>query len=109
MGAVEFLVCPSTGKFYFSGLRAWLQVGHGVTEATTGLDLVKLALHVARGGRLVGDPPQERGYAVAARLCAVDAENDFRPAPGRLARLRLPSGAGLRVDSGVREGGHPRN
>jgi acetyl-CoA carboxylase carboxyltransferase component/biotin carboxyl carrier protein len=81
-----------------------LQVEHPITEATTGLDLVKMQLHVARGGRLTGAPPQVSGHAIEARLCAEDPENRFTPAPGRLSRLRLPAGTGIRVDAGVREG-----
>ncbi len=69
-----------------------LQVEHPVTEVTTGLDLVKLQLHVARGGRLDGDAPAGAGHAVEARLCAEDPEHGFAPAPGRLALLRLPAG-----------------
>ena len=53
-----------------------------MTEATTGLDLVKLQLHVATGGRLEGDPPAARGHAVEARVNAEDAERGFAPAPG---------------------------
>jgi acetyl/propionyl-CoA carboxylase alpha subunit/acetyl-CoA carboxylase carboxyltransferase component len=103
-GTVEFLVDPDTGRFLFLEVNTRLQVEHPVTEATTGLDLVKLQLHVAGGGRLTGEPPPVRGHAVEARLCAEDPENGFAPAPGRLARLTLPTGTGIRVDSGFREG-----
>ena len=103
-GTVEFLVDPDTGSFLFMEVNTRLQVEHPVTEATTGLDLVKLQLHVARGGRLIGAPPQVSGHAIEARVCAEDPENAFTPAPGRLARLRLPAGTGIRVDAGVREG-----
>jgi len=103
-GTVEFLLDPVTHEFLFMEVNTRLQVEHPVTEATSGLDLVKLQLHVARGGRLDGAPPRVRGHAVEARLCAEDPEQGFVPAPGRLARLRLPTGAGIRVDSGVREG-----
>ena len=103
-GTVEFLVDPATQQFLFMEVNTRLQVEHPVTEVTTGLDIVKLQLHVASGGRLEGSPPPVRGHAVEARLCAEDPEQGFVPAPGRLARLRLPTGAGLRVDSGVREG-----
>jgi acetyl/propionyl-CoA carboxylase alpha subunit len=103
-GTVEFLVDPATQQFLFMEVNTRLQVEHPVTEVTTGLDIVKLQLHVASGGHLEGGPPPVRGHAVEARLCAEDPEQGFVPAPGRLARLRLPTGAGLRVDSGVREG-----
>ena len=103
-GTVEFLVDPDTGSFLFMEVNTRLQVEHPVTEATTGLDLVKLQLHVAQGGRLTGAPPPVSGHAIEARICAEDPENAFTPAPGRLARLRLPAGAGIRVDAGVREG-----
>ncbi|MEV4701783.1 carboxyl transferase domain-containing protein [Actinoplanes sp. NPDC049316] len=103
-GTVEFLVDPDTGRFMFLEVNTRLQVEHPVTEATTGLDLVKLQLHVAAGGRLTGAPPPVRGHAVEARLCAEDPEHGFAPAPGRLARLTLPTGTGVRVDPGFREG-----
>ncbi|HET8661990.1 MAG TPA: biotin carboxylase N-terminal domain-containing protein, partial [Micromonosporaceae bacterium] len=104
VGTVEFLVDPATRRFLFLEVNTRLQVEHPVTEATTGLDLVKLQLHVAGGGRLAGEPPAVRGHAVEARLCAEDPEHGFAPAPGRVTRLALPSGPGIRVDSGVREG-----
>ncbi|HZC70741.1 MAG TPA: carboxyl transferase domain-containing protein [Jatrophihabitans sp.] len=103
-GTVEFLVDPVTGEFWFMEVNARLQVEHPVTEETTALDLVKLQLHVARGGRLVGRPPTVRGHAIEARLCAEDVEQGFAPAPGRIVLWRPPSGAGIRVDTGIAEG-----
>ena len=103
-GTVEFLVDPATGSFQFMEVNTRLQVEHPVTEVTTGCDLVKLQLHIAQGGRLTGTQPTVSGHAIEARLNAEDPENGFAPAPGRLARLRLPAGSGIRVDAGVREG-----
>ncbi|MFL6097174.1 MAG: carboxyl transferase domain-containing protein [Blastococcus sp.] len=75
-----------------------------MTEETTGLDIVKLQLHVAAGGRLEGEPPREFGHAVEARLNAEDAEQGFAPAPGQVELLRLPTGPGVRVDTGMSVG-----
>ena len=102
-GTVEFLVDPTTREFLFMEVNARLQVEHPVTEATTGVDLVKLQLRVAAGHPLEGDPPPVHGHAVEARLCAEDPEHGFEPAPGRVAMLRLATGPGIRIDSGVRE------
>ncbi len=101
---VEFLYEPARKHFSFMEVNARLQVEHPVTEAVTGLDLVKLQLHVAAGGRLEGEPPASVGHAVEARLCAEDPALGFAPAPGRIALLRLPSGPGIRVDTGVAQG-----
>jgi len=79
-------------------------VEHPVTEETTGLDIVKLQLHVAAGGRLEGDPPARSGHAIEARLNAEDAEQGFAPAPGRVELMRLPTGPGVRVDTGMSVG-----
>src|ERR1700712_2069022 len=103
-GTVEFLYQPTEQLFTFLEVNTRLQVEHPVTEETTGLDIVKLQLHVAAGGRLVGDPPAEYGHAVEARLNAEDAEQGFAPAPGRVALMRLPSGPGVRVDTGMSGG-----
>ncbi len=103
-GTVEFLVDPTTGGFMFMEVNTRLQVEHPVTEATTGIDLVKLQLHVACGGLLAPAPPPVRGHAVEARLCAEDPEAGFRPAPGRIVLLRPPAGPGIRVDGGIAEG-----
>src|SRR4051812_28300738 len=103
-GTVEFLYQPDERLVTFLEVNTPLQVEHPVTEETTGLDLVKLQLHVAGGGRLEGDPPPGNGHAVEARLNAEDAEQGFAPAPGRVELMRLPTGPGVRVDTGFSEG-----
>ncbi|MEV0900505.1 carboxyl transferase domain-containing protein [Actinoplanes sp. NPDC049802] len=103
-GTVEFLFHPSEKLFAFLEVNTRLQVEHPITEITTGTDLVKLQLHVAAGGRLTGEQPAEQGHAVEARLNAEDPDRDFAPSPGRIARLELPAGPGIRVDTGVSEG-----
>ncbi|RSM74316.1 fused acetyl/propionyl-CoA carboxylase subunit alpha/methylmalonyl-CoA decarboxylase subunit alpha [Actinoplanes sp. ATCC 53533] len=101
---VEFLYHPGEKLFAFLEVNTRLQVEHPITEITTGVDLVRLQLHVANGGRLEGAQPAETGHAVEARLNAEDPDRDFAPSPGRIARLVLPAGPGIRVDTGVSEG-----
>jgi len=103
-GSAEFLIDPATRQFIFGDFIIQPQSGHLVTELTTGLDLVKLQLDIARGGRLSGSPAPARGYAIEVGLAAEDPEHAFAATPGRVAALRLPSGAGIRVDAGVAEG-----
>ncbi|MVU75945.1 ATP-grasp domain-containing protein [Nocardia sp. ET3-3] len=101
---VEFLYHPGDELFAFLEVNTRLQVEHPITEATTGFDLVRAQLMVASGHKLEGEPPLERGHAIEARLNAEDPDRDFAPAPGRIARLDLPAGPGIRVDTGVSEG-----
>lgn len=102
-GTVEFLYQPDERQFAFLEVNTRLQVEHPITEVTNEFDLVKAQLHVAAGGRLT-ERPREAGHAVEARLNAEDPDRDFAPAPGRISRLDLPAGPGIRVDTGVAEG-----
>ncbi|MCP2251643.1 Acetyl/propionyl-CoA carboxylase, alpha subunit [Prauserella aidingensis] len=101
---VEFLYHPDERLLAFLEVNTRLQVEHPITEATTSFDLVKAQLHVAEGGALTGPQPQESGHAVEARLNAEDPDRDFAPAPGHISLLTLPSGPGVRVDTGVGTG-----
>jgi len=103
-GTVEFLYQPQTQRFAFMEMNTRLQVEHPVTECTTGLDLVKLQIHVARGGKLEGEPACTRGHAIEVRLNAEDPDNNFGPAPGVVERFRNLTGPGIRVETGVAEG-----
>ena len=103
-GTVEFLYQPARQSFWFMEMNTRLQVEHPVTECTTGLDLVKLQIHIARGGHLLGEAPRTTGHAIEVRLNAEDADNGFAPAPGVIKRFRILTGPGVRVDTGVAEG-----
>ena len=85
--------------FAFLEVNTRLQVEHPITEATTGLDLVKLQILVADGHRLEGDPPPNFGYAIEARLNAEDADNGLRAVTGQ-------RGAADPADRSRHPGGH---
>ncbi len=103
-GTVEFLYEPEINRFSFMEMNTRLQVEHPVTECTTGLDLVKLQIYVAHGGRLEGEPPRTTGHAIEVRLNAEDPDNGFAPAPGAIERFRILPRPGVRIDTGVAEG-----
>ena len=103
-GTVEYLYQPEDKIFTFLEVNTRLQVEHPITEATTGIDLVKLQIFVASGGALAGECPPEFGHAVEARLNAEDTDNGFAPAPGIVRLLKFPLGSGIRVDTGIAQG-----
>ncbi len=103
-GTVEFLYQPQEKTFAFLEVNTRLQVEHPITEATTGIDLVKLQILVAAGQPLAGPPPVKFGHAVEARLNAEDADAGFAPAPGYVELCTFPAGPGIRVDSGIAVG-----
>ncbi len=104
-GTVEFLLAPD-GRYYFIEVNPRLQVEHTVTEAITGVDIVKEQLRIAAGRELryrQGDI-RPRGWALECRILAEDPLRDFAPSVGRITRLREPGGPGIRVDGGICEG-----
>lgn len=104
-GTVEFLL-GAEGSFYFLEVNPRLQVEHTVTEAVTGVDIVKEQLRIAagRGLRYAQEDVQRRGWALECRILAEDPAQGFIPAVGCITHLREPGGQGIRVDSGICEG-----
>jgi 3-methylcrotonyl-CoA carboxylase alpha subunit len=108
-GTVEFLLegAGDRATFYFLEMNTRLQVEHPVTECVTGIDLVRTQLAVAAGDPLPFDQASltQRGHAIECRIYAEDPAQGFIPQAGPLLFYREPSGPGIRVDSGVCEGG----
>ena len=103
-GTFEFLVGPG-GSFHFIEVNCRLQVEHPVTELVTGVDIVREQVRIAAGERLArtGRAPRS-GHAIEVRINAEDPAQDFAPAPGTITRFIAPLGAGVRVDTALREG-----
>jgi len=103
-GTIEGLL--QDGAYYFLEMNTRVQVEHCVTEATTGIDIVREQIRIAAGEPLsvTQDEVVLRGHAIECRINAEDASKNFAPAPGTVTRYREPSGPGVRVDSGVLAG-----
>ena len=102
VGTVEFLVKAPT--FVFLEMNPRLQVEHGITEETTGTDLVELQIRIARGESLADLQINRSGHCIEARVCAEDPSAGFLPAPGKIVLFEPALGPSLRVDTGVATG-----
>ena len=104
-GTVEFLLMPA-GQFYFMEMNTRIQVEHTITEAITGLDLIREQILIAAGEKLEyrqGDIKLS-GHAIECRINAEDPERNFMPSPGTITELHAPGGQGVRVDSHIYTG-----
>ncbi len=101
-GTIEFLV-DRDKNFFFLEMNTRLQVEHPITEAVTGVDIVKEQIRIARGRTLsiTQEDVQMNGWAIECRVNAEDPYNNFMPSTGRITHLILPTGPGVRVDTGV--------
>ena len=102
-GTLEFLF--ENGKFYFMEMNTRLQVEHPITEAVTGIDIVKEQIRIASGARLgyTQDDIKFNGHAIECRINAEDPAN-FIPCPGKIEEWHAPGGLGVRVDSEIYSG-----
>lgn len=104
-GTIEFLV-DKDRNIYFLEMNTRLQVEHPITEMVTGLDIVKEQIRITRGRTLqyTQEDIRVNGAAIECRINAEDPYNDFMPSTGRILHSLLPTGAGVRVDTGVYPG-----
>ena len=104
-GTIEFLV-DNNLNYYFLEMNTRLQVEHPITELITGVDLVKQQIKIAMGMSLAFTQGElvQRGHAIECRINAEDPDNNFMPAPGKVHKIKEPSGLGIRIDGYVYEG-----
>ena len=102
---VEFLL-DKHKQFYFMEMNTRIQVEHPVTEAVTGIDLIKEQIKIAAGEPL-GFSQEDvviRGHAIECRINAENPEKHFMPSPGTITELHLPGGKGVRIDTHIYNG-----
>jgi acetyl-CoA carboxylase biotin carboxylase subunit len=104
-GTIEFLV-DREKNFFFLEMNTRLQVEHPITEAVTGIDIVNEQIRIARGRQLrySQDEVRQNGWAIECRINAEDPYNNFIPSTGQILHSLLPTGPGVRVDTGVYPG-----
>jgi acetyl-CoA carboxylase biotin carboxylase subunit len=104
-GTVEFIV-DQAGNYYFIEVNARIQVEHPVSEMVTGIDLIKSQIRIAAGEPLPFTQAdiKARGVAIECRINAEDPAHNFRPSPGKIERMIVPGGFGVRFDSHAHAG-----
>ena len=102
-GTCEFLI-GTDGTISFLEVNTRLQVEHPVSEEVSGIDLVREQLRIAQGGTIDYPDPELRGHSIEFRINGEDPGRGFLPGPGKLALWQLPSGPGVRVDTGFDTG-----
>ncbi len=106
-GTIEFLLDDS-GNYYFIEMNTRIQVEHPVTEAITGVDLIKEMIQIASGQPLSFKQTdiEFNGHAIECRINAENPYKNFRPSPGKIENCHFPGGYGIRVDSHIYSGYH---
>ncbi|MCM8781851.1 MAG: acetyl-CoA carboxylase biotin carboxylase subunit, partial [Candidatus Omnitrophica bacterium] len=104
-GTIEFLL-DEDGNFYFMEMNTRIQVEHPVTEMVTSVDLIKMQIIIANGGKIPfkQEEVEFKGSAIECRINAEDPEKDFMPSPGKIETFRPPGGPGVRLDTHVYQG-----
>lgn len=104
VGTVEFLY--SEGEYFFMEMNTRLQVEHPVTEAVTGFDIVKAQIQIASGEKMTVKQKDitVHGHSIECRINAESPERNFMPSPGRITKLLIPDGPGVRFDGGIYQG-----
>jgi len=103
VGTVEFLV-DEDKKVYFIEMNTRIQVEHPITEMITGKDLIRLQIEVAAGAEVPPRDYRPHGHSIEFRINCEDYENNFSPSPGKIEKLLLPGGFGVRIDTHIYEG-----
>lgn len=104
-GTIEFLL-DKHGKYYFMEMNTRIQVEHPITEMVTGIDLIKEQIKIAAGEKLelTQEDIKISGHAIECRINAENPDQGFRPSPGKIKRMHIPGGLGVRLDSAAYHG-----